>query len=471
MASRREFLRRGAGGIVLAATLASLNACANPAVRGAGAQRMRWARGGRGYGALRRVKDQEGREILALPEDFSYVTFSRTGDVMSDGFPTPRSHDGMACFELPGGLVRLIRNHEVTNNPGNNILGVQGDPAARYDPLAFGGCVTVDFDPMGMRLVRDFVSLNGTLMNCAGGLAYRDAGWLTCEESTLGPTQGYGRPHGYVFFVGRDWDPVRPARPLHAMGRFAHEAAVSAADGIVYETEDAGAASGFYRFLPDEVADLARGGVLQMLAVRGHANYDTRLGQPVGIPLPVDWVTIDRPDPTAPGDTCFGQGLSKGGARFARLEGIHRGEGGSIYFLSSSGGNLGLGQIWHYRPAPDGGELALRFESADGMELESPDNLCVTPSGALLFCEDDAVPSNNDRHGLATEIVNVNRLVGLARDGHPFDFAVNIFSSSEFAGACFSPDGEVLFVNIQGGGAVGSGMTCAIRGPWERGAL
>ena len=50
---------------------------------------------------------------------------------------------------------------------------------------------------------------------------------------------------------------------------------------------------------------------------------------------------------------------------------------------------------------------------------------------------------------------------------------MNVFSDSEFAGATFSPDGEVLFVNIQGNGPTvpGSGMTCAITGPWRRGAL
>ena len=470
-AARRRFLKRGAGGLFLATTLASLAARANPAVRGTGAGRMRWARAGRGYGALRRAKDQAGREILALPEGFTYVTFSRTGDPMSDGAPTPANPDGMAAFAMPGGLVRLIRNHEIASNAGNNILGVQGDPATRYDPLAFGGCVSVDFDPVGMRVVRDFVSINGTLMNCAGGLAYQDAGWLTCEETLRGPAEGYGRAHGYIFMVGRDLNASRLAEPFRAMGRFAHEAAVAAADGVVYETEDAGTNSGFYRFVPVAPADLARGGTLQMLAVQGRPNYDTRFGQVVGAPMQVEWVTIDRPDPTAPGDSCFAQGLVKGGARFARLEGIHRGEGGSIYFVSTSGGNLGFGQIWQYKPGNGGGELALRYESVDFSELESPDNLTVTPSGALLLCEDDATPNNNDRHGLASEIANVNRLVGLYRDGRPFDFAVNVSSASEFTGACFSPDGEFLFVNIQGGVAAGSGMTCAITGPWERGAL
>ena len=48
--------------------------------------------------------------------------------------------------------------------------------------------------------------------------------------------------------------------------------------------------------------------------------------------------------------------------------------------------------------------------------------------------------------------VDINRLIGLTRRGEAFEFAVNVFSDSEFAGATFSPDGEVLFVNIQGNG-------------------
>jgi hypothetical protein len=46
---------------------------------------------------------------------------------------------------------------------------------------------------------------------------------------------------------------------------------------------------------------------------------------------------------------------------------------------------------------------------------------------------------------------------------------VNVLNNSEPAGACFSPDGEILFVNLFGDGTPGSGMTCAIWGPWERG--
>jgi hypothetical protein len=66
----------------------------------------------------------------------------------------------------------------------------------------------------------------------------------------------------------------------------------------------------------------------------------------------------------------------------------------------------------------------------------------------------------------------VNRLIGLNRRGEAFEFAVNVLNDAEFAGATFSPEGDVLFVNIFGDGDLaGSGMTCAITGPWRRGAL
>jgi secreted PhoX family phosphatase len=67
--------------------------------------------------------------------------------------------------------------------------------------------------------------------------------------------------------------------------------------------------------------------------------------------------------------------------------------------------------------------------------------------------------------------MHVNRLIGLTASGQPFEFAVNRLNGSEFAGVCFSPHGDILFVNIYGDGAPASGMTCAITGPWARGPL
>ena len=50
--------------------------------------------------------------------------------------------------------------------------------------------------------------------------------------------------------------------------------------------------------------------------------------------------------------------------------------------------------------------------------------------------------------------------------GQIFNFARNAFFNGELAGATFSPDGNVLFVNVQR-----PGTTFAITGPWHQGQL
>ncbi len=421
----------------------------------------RWAhrRVRSGYGPLRPSRDQHGDEILALPAGFRYTTFSKLGDRMTDGGQVPCNHDGMAAFAGPNGTTRLIRNHEVRNRPRETDGAVGGPCATRYDPLGVGGTVTVDLDRHG-RVVREFVSLNGTIVNCAGGIAYGQRGWLTCEETTDGPRQGWLRKHGYTFFVPAAASGTAPARPLTAMGRFLHEAlAVDPRTGFVYQTEDSGGRSGLYRFRPDDRDDLGRGGLLEMLTISDRWCHDAATGQVPGHTLPVAWVAVTDPDPDLEGGAAAvsEQGRDRGAAWFSRLEGIwYDPSTDSFYFASTDGGDAGFGQVWGYNARTE--RLALLFESPGGSVLDSPANLLVTPRGGILLCED---------HDSGTD----NRLVGLDASAQPFELAANLANFSEFAGACFSPDGKVLFVNIYGDGTPGSAMTCAITGPWSRGAL
>jgi uncharacterized protein len=414
------------------------------------------------------VSENTGETLLALPVGFKYNVFGRTGTIMSDGRPTPPAHDGMAAFKTNDDhdddedddsqnrrnrLITLVRNHEVSFSAPGAAL----DPTRAYDPLTGGGATTLIIDAETRLPVRDFLSISGTHNNCAGG-ATPWGSWLTCEENVAGLAGGFSQPHGYVFEVSaRATRPVDPI-PIKAMGRFVHEAiAVDHRTGIVYETEDRNPQCGFYRFIPNRRNSLAAGGQLQMLAVKDHPNYDTRTGQTSFQTLRGAWVDIDNPDPAnAETDSLavFKQGLAGGGAIFTRLEGAWYGDG-SIFFISTNGGNAGRGQVWRYRPrGHSGGQLTLIFESPGVDVLDSPDNVCVTPGGGLILCED----------GSGEEFLH-----GLTQQGEIFKFAKNMvpgFTGSEFAGATFSPDGETLFVNIQS-----PGITFAIWGPWEDGAL
>ena len=405
-----------------------------------------------GDGRLVPVRDETtGLPLLHLPSGFRYLSFGWIGDPLAGGLATPGLHDGMATFAADGSRIRLVRNHEIRTG---------GAFAERpiYDANGGGGTTTIEFDTTTGTAGRAWASLAGTAVNCAGGTTPWGS-WLTCEETVLGPgaAAGYERPHGYVFEVPAD--DTASGEPYRAMGRFVHEAvAVDPDTGIVYETEDQMAA-GVYRFLPVEAGNLAAGGRLEMLAIDRAPGALLHAGQAVGVWRPVTWVPIDDPDPVDVGpQSVYAQGRRAGGAAFRRLEGIWYGNG-RIYVVSTIGGDAGVGQVWEYEPS--GERLRLLFESPDRSVLELPDNLCVSPHGGLMLCEDN---------------LGENFVRWLAPDGRIFSFSrnnvvltgerhgiVGDFRASEFAGATYSPDGRWFFVNVQV-----PGITFAITGPWER---
>jgi len=408
-----------------------------------------------GYGPLFPTEDQTtGLPLITLPRGFRYVTFGWTGDPLTSGGPTPGAHDGMAAFPAGKGLTRIVRNHE----RGTGVPFAAGDQT--YDPRAAGGTTTLLFDTHNGELLSADASISGTIRNCAGGPTPWGT-WLTCEE-TFDHT---GMPHGYIFEVPADGaaDPT----PLRAMGRFSHEAlAVDPATGFVYETEDSGSSSGLYRFVPTVPGDLSQGGRLFMLKVAG-VHQATLTGViPNGTTVDVEWVEIGTPDnPAATGVSSsfvWSQGRTQGAATFARLEGAWYGNDAKIYIVSTSGGGSARGQVWEYDPREE--NLRMLFQSPGPEVLNAPDNICVSPRGGLVLCED----------GSGEEFLH-----GLTTDGEIFQFAKNIavlngerngiigdFTGSEWAGACYSPDGKWLFANLQG-----PGITFAITGPWMSGAL
>jgi secreted PhoX family phosphatase len=360
--------------------------------------------------------------------------------------------------------------------------------------MAQSGTTSVEVTLQG-QVANSYTSLNGTQMNCSGGIMPWGT-WITCEETVNGPDVGADftgvsnvpltQRHGFIFEVPADGQSDR--QPITNAGRFPHEAvAFDPKGGILYLTEDNFAfPSGFYRYVPDsnpmDTGRLGNDGQLQMLRVVGTANAHLEANGTAGTQYPVDWVDIDDPNPTFPftpgvpaptaNDTALtyvgAQGRALGAAGFSRLEGAVY-DRGVVYFTSTQGGGTaetgpqllsgygrGFGQVWGYHV--DEGVLELVYQSPGAATLDFPDNVTTSPRGTLILCED----STGD-----------NYLRGLTRKGDLFDVALNRFVSQvtgnprfgdEFAGSTFSPDGETLFVNIQ----ASRGISYAIWGPWGR---
>ncbi|MBL9120475.1 MAG: DUF839 domain-containing protein [Phycisphaerae bacterium] len=428
------------------------------------------------------------RGPLALPPGFRQVVLSPTGSLMDDGLLVPGKHDGMGAFDAGNGKVLLVRNHEI--DPAMGVaIGAFGpklehlgkvDLSRLYDAgptgvPCLGGTTTLLYDPNRQVVERQFLSLCGTSVNCAGGVTPWGS-WISCEECVYRPNEKvFSKDHGYCFEVPAAMDGpggggLIEAKPLKALGRFTHEAvAFDPKRPVMYLTEDL-LDSAFYRFLPTTPGKLADGGRLQVLVAIERPSFDSRnwppldgKGLPTGPPvigirmgerLTCRWMDIDEVE--SPKNDLRSRAFTRGAIRFARCEGIwHAGD--AVYITATTGGPNALGQVWRYVPSPAEGTdaeaatpptIELFLESHSAANLKNCDNLCAAPWGELFVCEDGS---------------GADGIVRIKPTGEIHRFALNVTNDSELAGVCFSPDGNTLFVNVQN-----PGMTVAITGPWAR---
>ncbi len=509
--SRKAFI--GLGGMSAAALAVSANYQGPLHVLGARTAEGEPPPAAPGYGPLVPKGD------LRLPAEFNYQVISQQGIPQRDGTLTPGIFDAMGAFpdaggpqdsaedtdtttglnsNPPGHTTILIRNHENRRRRGE--IPVVVPPALRYDedPTYTGGCTKLvvrrtqtgrdaatGLTTYEFELVDSFNILGGTDTNCAGGeVPFKK--WITCEETVNRGASG--KKHGYNFEVDAMSDGPVKAIPIPQAGRFVHEATTWRA-GILYQTEDrriqpdpvlGAIGSCLYRYIPNErvgqSGNLAETtGVLEALKLKNefHANMDDR---PVGVPFPVEWVPVEDPDHEDDTDNRRDrvrgftptriQAQDKGAAFFDRQEGIwsvgSEGQGGKVYFDCTEGGRNNLGQVWEYDPGRE--TITLIFQSPSAGILENPDNITIVPQTQDIFlCEDSP---------------GEQFIRGVTQDGEIYNFAQTVTNDTEFCGACFDPDGQVLYVNQQGqrlgeneppqGSPENRAVTYAIYGPFEK---
>ncbi|WP_433305086.1 alkaline phosphatase PhoX [Actinoplanes sp. CA-030573] len=490
--SRRQILTGGAAagvGLSVAGVLPSL---AEPAA----AHGPKHSPGGRPFPPL----EDDPNGILALPAGFSYRIVTREGqtDLTYGQGKTPAYHDGTGVVAAGRNRLTVIQNHEL--NPHQSPYGVPHIPGTVYDPGAqnAGGCTVIVTDGQG-RPQAEWVGISGTVRNCAGGVTPWGS-WLTCEETFInagatwsagGQTGTYEKNHGYVFEVLPGDSKHQLPEPIKAFGRFDHEAlAVDPSRRHVYMSEDASGPNGlFYRWTAPEGVRLRAGvahqlsdtaGTLEAMQIRlddGSILPDVAYltSAQIGRPFKVTWIEVPERDATTKTiRTQFADGTVTRGKKF---EGVWSNGKGAYIVNSFAFGANDLpadatkhdGMVWFYDyedqtitlvtyfPHNPAAESEGAFPKYADLTFDGPDNVTVTPWGTLVLAEDGVKAS----HVLSS--VPGGPTYAIARNQISNGTSNGAATYSEFTGPTFSPDGEVLFVNIQV-----PGVTLAITGPWKR---
>jgi secreted PhoX family phosphatase len=321
---------------------------------------------------------------------------------------------------------------------------------------------------------------------------------LTCEETEARAGTGtLTKDHGYVFEVFAERPGKQSPLPIKAWGRAPHEAVViEPSRERVYLTEDASGPTGLlyrwtapagYRLKPYIANSLKdNDGTLDALVVlTGDGSVLPDLAYvtaaQIGRPFATRWKTV--PDRHASTTSLRKQFAAGEVTHSKKLEGAW-GDSKGMYFVASFAfGASDLpadatkhdGQLWYYDYASQTLTLMAYFPYSEKLHVESPsweqalglsldlafdgpDGCHVSPYGSLILTED----GNTANHMLSwsretgAQAIVRNQIV-LEQSA----LGGNVYS--EMTGPTFSPDGTVLFGNVQEPGHV-----FAIRGPWQK---
>lgn len=134
----------------------------------------------------------------------------------------------------------------------------------------------------------------------------------------------------------------------------------------------------------DEQFVLRDGGDLYALAVVGECGKDLRGGFADGTTFRTYWSRAMNPMALNTTNSTTVKNSAPCSATFTRGEGMWWSEKEElVYFISTNGGAVREGQVWHYNPKTE--ILTMFYESRNSLDVDAPDNIAIAENGNIIL--------------------------------------------------------------------------------------
>ncbi|MBO8173065.1 MAG: DUF839 domain-containing protein [Bacillaceae bacterium] len=373
------------------------------------------------------LKTKDLTDFVLHQGGFKSRILLEAGAPLGDGSDAGQKFDLNAYVPIDGSREGWLFTSNETRPGGGFVQRISKDQDGFYQVLESR---RIQFDEVG-----------GTWNNCAGnvtpwGTVLSGEEWApSADDKGFLQTVEKAKQEGIVFSDNHlnfglivEIDPATGEVKKHrSMGRFSHEAAIVMPDRkTAYLTDDYRGGI-FAKFVADQAGDLSSGTLYA-------ARYDRNNQK-------VEWIEI--PDEQL--DRARDYALEQGATGFGRPEDLELNPvDGNIYWAETEDPDKEnkRGRVYQFNPNTD--EMKPFVEgSAD--TFSNPDGIAIHPVTGDIYVHEDNYSSNM----LPTPGQDNNALWKVSLEDRRVVKFASVPYGAEVTGGFFTPDGKVMFVNVQ----------------------
>ncbi len=391
------------------------------------------------------LKSKDLAQFVVHQSGYKTKVLTEEGQILSDGGETGVNFDLNAYVPIEGEKEGWLYTSNETRPGGGFLQRIQQDSDGFYRVLE---SKRIQFDQVG-----------GTWNNCSGNitpwgtiLSGEEYAPQSTDDSRFQQAIQTARNQGITFSEDPlnfgmvvEIDPQTGKVTKHrSLGRFSHESAIVLPDEKTAFTTDDTRGGIFAKFVADQEQDLSKGTLYA-------AKFDRENQK-------VDWIEI--PDDHL--NDARSYAISQGATGFDRPEDMeYNPVDGMVYWVETGdnkkAGKLKYGRIYQLNPQTN--EMKV-FAEGGPDSFANPDNLAIHPVTGDLYVHED----NYGEFMLPTIGQDNNAMWKVSLTDRKVEKFASVAYGAEITGGTFSPDGKVMFVNMQHPASPNKNQIIMIRG-------